>query len=83
MEKKIKKQGLIIILIEVFVYVVIMGIYVYLGLRYLSDPLYKLYNTNLKWYSVAVILSILGQAVFLEAIVSFMLKYLGVFRLKE
>jgi hypothetical protein len=83
MDKRTKKQSISVLLIEVVVYAVIMGLYVYLGLRYLSEPMYKLFNSNLNWYSVAVILLILAQAVLLEYIVSFLLGSLGIFRLKE
>jgi cell shape-determining protein MreD len=62
---------------------VAMALYVYLGLRYLSEPIQKLYNNNLNWYAAAVILLILIQAVVLEFIVSFLLRSLGIFKIKD
>jgi len=83
MEKRTGKQRVSILLIEVIVYALVMALYVYLGLRYLSEPIQKLFDSNLNLYAIAVILLILIQAVVLEFIVSFLLRSLGIFKIKD
>jgi hypothetical protein len=83
MEKRTKNKSMTVLLIEVIVYAVVMSLYVYLGLRYLSEPLHNLFNSDLNWYSAAVVLLIILQAVLLEFIVSFLLRSLGIFRIKD
>jgi len=83
MEKITKNKSIIVLLIEVIVYAVAMSLYVYLGLRYLNEPLQNLFNSDLNWYSAAVILLIVLQAVLLEFVVSFLLRSLGIFRTKD
>lgn len=83
MEKKSGRKNIVVLLVEVIVYAVVMTAYVYFGLRFLNEPMYKLFNNSLSWYSVAVILLILAQAVLLEYIVSFLIRSLGIFRTKD
>ena len=83
MEKNKGRKGISVLLIEVLLYAVFMSLYIYLGLRYMGEPMYRLFNNNLSLYSVAVILLILVQAVLLEFIVNFLIKSLGIFKTKE
>jgi hypothetical protein len=64
-------------LIEILVYAVLVIAYFVLVLRFLADPLYGLFNSNLVVYAFVALGLIVAQGVVLEAITSFILHRLG------
>lgn len=70
-------------LIEVVVYGVLLVVYFYLALRYLGEPLARLFNSNLVTYAVIGLGLIVIQAVVLEFITSLLFDFLGLHRLES
>jgi uncharacterized membrane protein len=68
--------------IEVLVYGVLVVAYFYLVLRFLGDPLEKLFAENLTVYAFVALALIVAQGVVLEFITSFLLSRLGLDRLE-
>ena len=64
-------------LIELIVYGVLLFVYFLVVLRYLNEPLTRLFNQSLLVYAGATLLLIIAQAVFLEWVTSFLLDRLG------
>ena len=65
------------IVIELFVYGVLITVYALVVLRWLSDPLQALFNSNMTMYAVASLALIVAQGVLLERLTSFLLARLG------
>jgi len=68
-------------LIELVVYGVLLVIYFFVALRYLAEPLSRLFENNLLVYAVMGLGLIVVQAVFLEFITSLLFDFLGLHRL--
>ena len=68
-------------LVEMIVYGGLLVVYYYLALRFLGEPLAKLFQDNLLVYAFAGLGLIVAQAVVLEFIVSFLFDFLGLHRL--
>ena len=68
-------------LIELAVYGVLLVIYFFVALRYLAEPLARLFENNLLVYAFMGLGLIVVQAVFLEFITSFLFDFLGLHRL--
>ena len=68
-------------LIELVVYGVLLVIYFFVALRYLAEPLSRLFENNLIVYAVMGLGLIVVQAVFLEFVTSFLFDFLGLHRL--
>ncbi len=67
--------------IEMVVYGVLLAVYFYVALRFLAQPLARLFNSNLVVYGVIGLLLIVVQAVFLEFVTSLLFDFLGLHRL--
>jgi hypothetical protein len=63
-------------LIELAVYAVFVTGYFFLVLHYLSDWLQDLHLHHVKIYAVATIVLIIGQAVLLESVTTWLLRFL-------
>ena len=70
-------------LIEMVVYGVLLLIYFYVALRFLAEPLSRVFNSNLLAYAVIGLGLIVTQAVVLEFVTSFLFDFLGVHRLSS
>ena len=68
--------------IEVLIYAVLVVGYFFLVLRFLADPLEKLFQNNLALYSIVALLLILAQGVLLEAVTSFIVGWAGLDKLE-
>ena len=68
-------------LVELIVYGVLLVVYYYLALRFLGEPLAKLFQENLVVYGFVGLGLIVTQAVVLEFVVSFLFDFLGLHRL--
>jgi hypothetical protein len=68
-------------LIELVVYGILLVIYFFVALRYLAEPLSKLFERNLVVYAVIGLGLIVVQAVVLEFVTSFLFDFLGLHRL--
>lgn len=80
MEKKRIRKRLSVLIFELLIYVAFLTAYVFFGLKFLSEPMYILFNTNLTTYAVVVVLLILTQAIMLDFVVSILLKSMGIFK---
>lgn len=83
-ESREKNSGSSIIrnfLIEMLVYGFLLVIYFFVALRFLSEPLARLFNQNLNAYAAIGLALIVAQAVLLEFVVSFLFDFLGLHRL--
>lgn len=69
--------------IELIVYGVLIGIYFYIALRFLAEPLARLFENNLYVYAVIGLGLIVVQAVFLEFVTSLLFDFLGLHRLSS
>ena len=69
--------------IELVVYGVLIGIYFYIALRFLAEPLARLFENNLIVYAVIGLGLIVVQAVFLEFVTSLLFDFLGLHRLSS
>jgi hypothetical protein len=63
-------------LIELAVYAVLVTGYFFLVLHYLSGGLQKLHLYHVKVYALVAIVLIIGQAVLLESVTTWLLRYL-------
>lgn len=63
--------------IEVAIYAVLVVGYFFLVLRFLAEPLARLFDSNLVAYAFVALLLILVQGVALEAVTSFIISLLG------
>jgi hypothetical protein len=70
-------------LIEIVVYGVLIGIYFFVALRFLAEPLTRLFDSNLVVYAIIGLGLILVQAVFLEFVTSLLFDFLGLHRLSS
>jgi hypothetical protein len=66
--------------VEIIVYGVLVTLYFFLVLQYLSLPLKDLYNENLYMYAIIALLLIVLQAILLERLTSFLLDRIGLRR---
>lgn len=81
-EQKVPYRSLIRnFLIEMVVYGLLLVVYFLLALRYLGEPLAKLFAEDLHLYSILSLVLIVAQAVALELVVSFLFDFLGLNRL--
>ncbi len=62
--------------IEVLVYAGLVLAYFLLVLRFLDEPLARLFSTNLVLYAIVALLLIVVQGVVLEAVTSFIMRLL-------
>jgi hypothetical protein len=86
MEKKPRVPFGILIrnfLVELIVYGVLLVVYFFVALRYLSEPLEQLFNNDLIVYAVIGLSLIVVQAVFLEFVTSLLFDFLGLHRLTK
>jgi hypothetical protein len=63
--------------IEMLIYSALVVGYFFLVLRFLADPLERLFSSNLTLYAIVALVLIIAQAVLLEAITSFVVGLLG------
>ena len=70
-------------MVQIVVYGVIAAIYFLVTLRYLGDPLKRLFDYNLTLYGIASLLLMIAQAVLLESVVSYLFDFLGLHRLNN
>jgi len=82
-QKKSFKALIRNLLIEMVVYGGLLIVYFLLALRYLGEPLARMYSSNLKLYAVMSLVLIVAQAVALEFVVSFLFDFLGLNRLTQ
>ena len=64
--------------IQLLIYAVILALYFTLILRHLGDPLTELFNQSLLVYAGASLLLVVMQALFLDTLLHFIFKKLGV-----
>jgi hypothetical protein len=86
MEKKPKVPFGILLrnfLVELIVYGVLLVVYFFVALRYLSAPLEQLFDSDLFVYAVIGLGLIVVQAVFLEFVTSLLFDFLGLHRLTK
>ena len=74
--KREKESTLRAFLVELAVYAVFVTAYFFLVLHYLSDWLQDLHLHHVKWYALVTIVLIIGQAVFLESVTTWLLRLL-------
>lgn len=70
-------------IIEMVVYGVLLVIYFYIALRFLAEPLSRIFESNLYVYAVIGLGLIVAQAVVLEFVTSFLFDFLGLHRLSS
>lgn len=70
-------------LVELVVYGGLIAVYFFVALRYLGEPLAKLYAENLTLYAIVGLSLIIVQAVILEFVTSFLFDFLGIHRLTK
>lgn len=70
-------------LIELVVYGLLLVLYFFLALRYLADPLAKLFDSSLTAYAFVSLGLIVFQAVALEVVVAYFFDFLGINRLTK
>jgi len=86
MEKKAKAPVRELIrnfIIELIVYGSLLVVYFFVALRYLGEPLARLFGDNLMVYAFVGLGLIVSQAVFLEFVTSFLFDFLGLHRLTK
>jgi hypothetical protein len=71
------------LLVELFVYGILLVVYFFIALRYLSEPLTYLFENDLVVYALIGLGLIVVQAVFLEFVTSFLFDFLGLHRLTK
>ena len=74
--KKEKESTLRAFLVELAVYAVFVTAYFFLVLHYLSGWLQELHLHHVKVYALVTIVLIIGQAVFLESVTTWLLRLL-------
>lgn len=70
-------------LVEILVYGILLVVYFFVALRYLSEPLTQLFGSNLVAYAIIGLGLIVVQAVFLEFVTSLLFDFLGLHRLTK
>lgn len=70
-------------IIELVVYGVLMAIYFYIALRFLAEPLARVFESNLVVYAFLGLGLIVVQSVFLEFVTSLLFDFLGLHRLSS
>ena len=70
-------------IIEMVVYGGLVVIYFFIALRFLGEPLLKLFGEDLTVYAVLGLILIVAQAVLLEFVTSFLFDFLGLHRLTK
>ena len=68
--------------IELVVYGVLVFVYFIVVLRYLTEPLTELFNSQLTTYAILSLILIVAQAVVLEWVTSFLIERLGLERME-
>ena len=68
--------------IEILIYAALVFGYFLLVLRLLGEPLESLFSRNLVLYAIIGLVLIVAQAVLLEAITSFIMRWLGLDQLE-
>lgn len=76
------KKLLLNFLIEIVLYALLLFVYFMLVLRFLGQPLQRLFELNLLVYAGATLLLIVAQSVLLERVTSFLIDWLGLERLE-
>ena len=74
--KKEKESTLRAFVIELAVYAVFVTAYFFLVLHYLSGWLQEMHLNHVKVYALVTVVLIIGQAVFLESVTSWLLRLL-------
>ena len=74
--KKEKSKTLRAFLIELAIYVVFVTVYFFLVLHFLADWLQDLHLNHVRIYALMTILLIIGQAVLLESVTTWLLRFL-------
>ena len=69
-------------LIELVIYSVLIIVYFVVVLRWLADPLERLFGSHLTLYAVVALVLIVAQGVLLEWVTSFIIGQLGLDRLE-
>jgi hypothetical protein len=64
------------LIVEIIIYSLLIIGYYLLVLRWLDDWLYSIFNTNLVYYAIAGLSLIFIQAVILDFVTSFLMKYI-------
>lgn len=64
------------LLVEIVIYSVLIFAYYFLVLRWLDDWLLMIFNTNLVYYAIAGLGLILIQAVLLDFVTSYLMKFI-------
>ncbi|MDH3944427.1 MAG: hypothetical protein OEV06_10080 [Anaerolineae bacterium] len=85
MEEKADRSFKLIIrnfLIEMVIYGILLVVYFFLALRYLSQPLADYFNSNLTLYAFIGLGLIVAQAVFLDMLVTFLFNAIGLDRME-
>jgi len=67
-------------IIELVVYGTLVFVYSFVVLRWLSDPLYEMFHTNLLLYALLSLGLIVAQGAVLDAVTSFLLRLLPTHR---
>ncbi|MGD8455982.1 MAG: hypothetical protein PVF83_06340 [Anaerolineales bacterium] len=86
MQKKSKVPFGILVrnfLVEIIVYGILLVVYFFVALRYLSEPLTLLFGSNLVAYAFIGLSLIVVQAVVLEFVTSLLFDFLGLHRLTK
>ena len=65
------------LLIEIAIYIPLVGLFFILVLRYVSPYLTRLYNENLTMYAVVALVLVLAQGTMLELFTSWLLRKIG------
>ena len=82
MERKKIRVLLRNLAIELIIYAILVVIYTVVVLRLLSQPLARLFDTNLLTYAIVALGLIAAQGALLDAVTSFLLKQLGLEQLE-
>ena len=68
--------------LELVVYAILVTAYFFLVLRFLAEPLMKLFTNNLTLYAFVALGLIVAQSVLLEAVTSFIMEQVGLDQLE-
>ena len=82
MKRPLMRRLIVNFCIELIIYAILVIAYFWVVLRVLGDPLHKLFTDNLVPYAFLALGLILGQAVALEAVTSFIMSILGLDQLE-
>ena len=74
--KKEKTKTFRAFLVELAIYIVFVTVYFFLVLHFLANWLQDLYLHHVNVYALMTIVLIIGQAVFLEAVTTWLLRFL-------